>query len=452
MESQNGSLTAGRNACLPKLPTELIRRVADFLPVLKDIASLRLACRDLYAKTYDSFGDAAFETITLNLSPPSIEWLGVLARYETFSKCVKGILIHPAQMQLVETWETSPFFYSWFPNLQWSRDASGCIIPNVPVIRSLCTLLKTHFTRCTSFAVHVYRDPVDPDGSYMTTTDAATIMLHVIETANIPVRSFTLVGEGSLVPLRPDLLNIGPYELGSAKSTWAQSIKELRISYRLARGRQHETAMALCRLIRHVASLETLYLRLENCSGKSTHLSKIVCNAAANWPLCKIILCSGTFSEKHMIKLLRTMRNSLETLVLERKCLIGTWQRVFEAVKDELIALRSVTIITVLQWVEESPSTISFCHLANRPSLPHPYSGRFELVQRSWNQQRASIGALRYKGVYMSVALYLIASNAYFPSKDDANREISPSSQVTQRLDEFDLEEHHHSRPFKYYT
>jgi hypothetical protein len=154
MALQDDLLLGQNKTHLPILPTELTRRIANFLPDALVIASLRLTCRHLHAKTYASFGAAIFETIELDLSTASIEWLQILADNDTFCKCVRAVHICPTRRTprkpVKEITDVRSGPYPMLGHgVYWMRDPTGCIDHGVPVIKCALqnSIYRVHLIR-----------------------------------------------------------------------------------------------------------------------------------------------------------------------------------------------------------------------------------------------------------------------------------------------------------------
>lgn len=431
MEPQEVSADESKKKNLFNLPTELVDRIVDFLPKdRKDIVSLRLTCRELYVKTYAAFGAAAVGKIKSDLSPDSIERLRALAENGPLSDCVKEFIIDipcdPADLK------------AWMAGLPHPVESQAGIKTQAPILRELCALFKTRFTNCGALRVdsgHCRNDSSDELHPWTTADAFDKILVPFAETTKIPVRGFNLIGSGNLAENR-----LGP------PSAWLQSIKKLGVLLLFVQEDHAEPCIStLRRLLRGSISLENLYLEFDlDLRGldNKVRLDGLFCHA-----ICEGLVYSHVrnlfmhhldVSEQSMTHILRHLRTSLDTLTLDAVFLMkgGTWGHIFEAVKDELTALRSITIHNLYE-----DDVLCFCKVRNSPRLFDLHSGKLELVETEIIDDGFCIEGVRYEGPCMSVALGIIACCHCIYVHERHGPDRSDRSEDAPKLERFDVNE-----------
>jgi hypothetical protein len=269
--------------------------------------------------------------------------------------------------------------------------------------------------------------------AWLTTADAAAILLHIIETTRLPVRIFKLFGHGGVLQARR--LGRSACDLNHSTSMWSQSIKELHIQYPLY---SDETTTFIGGLIATAISLQKFYF---HSHPYADGIANAICDSNVSLQLRQMTLISCFCSADALIRLLATLRHSLDTVLLDLIVLTdGTWRTVFEALKNEVPVLRSITVSELQEGPGDNQQRIYFCYLRGHSILPHPYSGRFELAERKVPQNKFRVTAVRYRGTCMNIALGILARRYYWMENVRAQSPGYPDgdrSRVAPQLKDF---------------
>lgn len=409
------------------LPTELMEHIASFLSQGNDILSLRLTCQATHARTLTAFGATFFHTIETDLSAVDIEDLKVLAERDHLCRHVKTLCITPKlrtpsvlipfNTMSMRMERRSVFGHGFY----WPRNSHGTLEGAIPIVNFLGTFLSTKCVNCISF--RICNGETDFPGEecrtdYITSADSLAVLLHIISKFKIHVSTFdfNLGWSSGYVQLQSERVHPNLWDVGEFESTWAHSIRDLRLVYSLS-SMDHFRLTA--RLISAAKSLRSLKCRFDGDMEHSALFRGIV-SSGVSLPLQELVLFSADLSENSLVTFLSSVRSSIRSIVL---CMVhlnqGSWRSVFEVLQTDFPLLENITLFHLYG---PEKSRIFFCHLRHNRKLPG-LNETFELRDKK-AFEKIRIEAVRYQGRHVQVALDALARSVYHIHQD--RRDPSP--------------------------
>ena len=168
-------------------PFKAIEQISFALPS-EDLLCLRLVCKAFYQGSLGAFHSMCLQTISTDLSLPSLKKLQKLSENPELGPWVQGLVIKSESNRLGK-------------GFRWRRHEDGHLFQPVTDIHVLRDILLNGFTKCRSF--HFMSSPADQmdteDNTDLTPSDSIALILTLIAETALYVQSFRidLQGQGS---------------------------------------------------------------------------------------------------------------------------------------------------------------------------------------------------------------------------------------------------------------
>ena len=376
---------------LSTLPIEVVELIVHTLEP-NQLFSLRLVCKKLHRKTLHPFR-TYFTTIRTDLSRKSLQKLQAVSGNAQLQQHVQTLLIIKSEDDNLGR------------GFQWHRHPSDHIEAPLPGLEKLQDILVHSLPNCRSFRIRSLGGS-DNESDDLTPSDAIAIILSIVATTSLPVKSFTVdFGRGQVDAKR---LQIWQYRLPSFRNGWSH-MRELSVEQSLT----SENFDWAIDLIVHATGLRKLSLGFE--FDYSASFIERLCSSNALHGLASLRLACAHVTSDKLFKLIVRSRCSLRALSFQHVSIEsgGDWPTVLGQLRDQLPLLETISVHWLAGYGRESGTHVMFPSLSSNPVVPGSGGRRFTLTGKRWKGERRIFG-VDYQGPGVDKALEILVKAAEY--------------------------------------
>jgi len=395
------------------LPGELIENICQNLDSAS-LCFLRLVCKALDDKCFQSWAKQCFTTVRTDFSSDSLERLEAIASTEVVRQQVQTLFIQ------------STYRGDFGAKLPWFRNEDGHLLNSQPSTHALRIILCQRLPNCRSFYIHGPNDEAN-ERINITTTEMTTLILNLIAETGLNIRSFSVDLKGD----HPSSTSHGSGWLSGPRlqSSLIRHGERFREGWAYLRSLhlhidiKSETARWTCDLVQLAPNLKSLSLTFDYAEEEACRKT-ISLNLP---PLQELCLRSAYLTEKVLLRFLDSSRLSLQALKLRFIHLDasldagGTWGSVLQGLSEDFAQLKSISLFgihrirSIIEMPGSSPerSRVFFTPLAQDARIPNTQGEHFDLTMKKIRQKPRVIG-VSYQGNHMREALTMLEESADF--------------------------------------
>jgi hypothetical protein len=383
-------------ASIPLLPEEILGLITSTLEI-SDFSSFRLVSREVNKKTFQNFSSTYFGTVSIDLSPQSINKLQALSDQEHITQNIHTLLVKDKRGTLGQG-----------SLLNWNGYPSTDSPTSAPDIARLCSILTKKLKACRSFSIEDHCSLADDDAfdrKRYSGSDAIRVVLAIISQTGLPVKAFSLhLGPRGAGRVDMKKLNM-PHHYGpNLQSSWAH-LQELTLSFTVDSD-AFDWALSLIVQAKNLRSLmlgldihesEAFFARLSDHGG----LPKIE----------KLELKSTRISKETFLTLLLHFRPTLQTLVLRGvEFESGVWTSAFLEMRHATSQIHTLQISSLndcggLVIFPSLRTTTESSDTDDRTSI--------EVLDEEIDLEMQA-ASIRYQGEHIDLALERLSNNAEY--------------------------------------
>lgn len=386
---------------LDTLVAEVVEHILGFLDDRLDLFAVRLVCRQLCSKSFQTFATTWFNTINSDLSQRSLCRLEKIAKHEALRSFPYHLHIGAGK----QPYSDSPLGLG----NQWIRTDSGCLDTSSIIIANFRNWLANKLVNCRSFEVTdtCGRCP-EQNGTSISLSPADAIQLLFAATAGLPVRAFRINLHRAPSILYPSQLSPSTIKPGQFGGAWASNLQDLELVWDLERDDIHEMALEM---IVKATNLRRLRLGWHN-SDASQHFFHSLGKVAKLPQIRELRLDTlGSITQATLLGFLSRLQDSLTSLSLSRVHLSsGSWSTIFRELATILPHLEQIT-----HWnCYDGPrrGRVFFCPL--RENSTRKEYGEFRFLEVTY-KRKLRLGGVRFdrKGKGMQLALKALEDSVF---------------------------------------
>ncbi|OJJ50738.1 hypothetical protein ASPZODRAFT_137882 [Penicilliopsis zonata CBS 506.65] len=387
---------------LNTLPPELLEQIALFTGT-PELFALRLTCRDTQQRTLYTFSARFFSSLGCDLSTSSVARLDAIASHGHLRENVRSICFaRRAGVSLGEgfVWERYP----------WGT------IKEEPAIRNTERLRRSllRFPHCDSFAV--YAGYPETSTAKLTTSDVLGVVLDLLNTTQLPVRSFQLVYRSGSIDMRR-LPKTRRFSSASMLPNGWSALRTMQLHQLVT----VQTLPFLLGMAVHAPQLTSLSLRLApaDLAGEFVYELARVERLA---PITELAIEHTACRAEDLRLFLSRLGRSLSSLVLHNVCLLSSDSSIsFSTAASVAVPIDLATWATVFHALaQDCPrlQAVAFQELSLSPSARERSPVSFRLDERENKTQciclqerpPGQVLGVSYTGPEMTRALTMLES------------------------------------------
>ncbi|KAI0123664.1 hypothetical protein BJ170DRAFT_639954 [Xylariales sp. AK1849] len=388
---------------LEHLPSELVELVASFVDDL-DILNLRQCCRQLHKKTWPAFGTAFFYFVPLDFCLEPLDRLRRIAFDENLRT-----FVHALRVGEICRGCHNPPSHPLGLGHQWSREPSGCLDTSSALIAGFKNMLTDRLVRCRAVSItDSCGNLPEQEGTdtSLSTTDVVYILLSAV--SGVPFKSFRLDFKRMQPLMNPYQLPRRVVDSAIFRTSWAASLKDLRLGWYL---KQDDLFAIAIQLVTEARALRSLQLDWSLSRSSPAFFRQLA--GTPELPSVTHIRLSALrdMTSEILTSFLSRFKHSLQCLEISFTYLVSRdWSKVFSAWVHAFPHLQSVTV----HLLPQAPGQKNwlFCPILYWPGVPS--SGKFEFIEALIRSVSRVIGVrYRGKGEAMRSVLEGLAESVY---------------------------------------